>query len=437
MFKINLLILLLILIFLILLSLYLYNMDIMSTLTLSFASFALVTVVAFFYNGFSGSDISFFAIFLIISNLIVFMIGFIISSFSIRLSKQNKRKKMKTINIKLSTSYVILIIMIIGLISNAVQTLNIARSIVPYANFFNMMEYARSAVVLTEVNRNFFISILGFFCAATGYFYTYIVINNIVVKAKQKKIVKIINVCIILLSLLIQMMGTGRTFLIKYLTVFIIMYYYMILYNQQNNKISFSKMIHALKKIIIVLVIFFIGFQAMGLATNKTQKNSAKTTLYLYSGAAIIAFDKSLNIYEKDDRFFGEESFYGLYGTLNVLGIKVPNDILHLDFVQVDNNLKTNIYTSLRTYLYDFGYIGMYLVQFILGIILGIFYRMIKSYERSPIFLLIYGFLMYGIIMQGVEEIQLRNFMSITNIFTIFFYYVLYLLLIRKITIRN
>lgn len=436
MFKINLLILLLILIFFILISLYMCNMDIMSPLTLSFASFALVTVVAFFYNGFSGSDISFFAVFLIISTLIVFMIGFTVSSYGMNLSNHNTRKKMKAINIRLCTSFVILIMMIIGLILNAIQTLNIARSIVPYANFFNMMEYARSAVVLTEVDRSFFISILGFFCAATGYFYTYIVINNIIVKSKTKKVVRTINICIILLSLLIQMMGTGRTFLIKYLTVSIIMYYYMVVYNQQKNKINFSIMMNVLKKIIIILIIFFVGFQAMGLTTNKTQKNSVKTTLYLYSGAAIVAFDKSLYAYDKDDRFFGEESFYGLYGTLNALGIKVPNNILHLDFVQVNNNLKTNIYTSLRTYLYDFGYIGMFIVQFILGIVLGVFYRMLKMYGKNPIFILIYGFLIYGVIMQGVEEIQLRNFMSLTNIFTVFFYYVLYLILIRKIKIR-
>lgn len=408
-------------------------MDIMSPLTLSFASFAAVTSIAVFYNFFLGIDISLFTVFIILLALIVFMIGFLLGSGS---KKLPKHYKMQTINIKFSTSFTILIIMIVGLILNAFQTLNIARSVVSDANFFNMMEYARSAVVLTEVDRNFFISIMGFFCSAVGYFYTYIILNNIILKVKQKKIQKIIYVCIVLLSLLIQMMGTGRTFFIKYLTVCIIMYYYMKIYNQQKNIIGFSTMIKTIKKIIIILVIFFIGFQAMGLTTNKTQKNSAKTTLYLYSGAAIIAFDKSLDMYKKDDRFFGEESFYGLYGTLNTLGLKVPNNILHLDFLQLGNNLETNIYTSLRTYLYDFGYFGMIIVQFILGVVLAIFYKMLKSYGKHPIFLLIYGFLIYGVVMQGIEEIQLRNFMSLTNILTVFFYYILYLILIRKIKIR-
>ena len=178
----------------------------------------------------------------------------------------------------------------------------------------------------------------------------------------------------------------------------------------------------------IAVAIFFALFQAMGVLTNKTGKMSASDMLYGYSGAAMVAFDRSIEIYEHDGRFFGEESFYGLYGFLNALGCDIPNDILHLPFVNIGNGHRTNIYTSLRSYLYDFGYVGMYVVQFLLGMVSAVAYVLMYRLSMHPIYLAIYGILVYGTAMQGIEEITLRNFMSITNVFLIFFFILLYVL---------
>lgn len=174
----------------------------------------------------------------------------------------------------------------------------------------------------------------------------------------------------------------------------------------------------------------------LGITTGKTGKKSTVEMIYEYSGASIIALDISINEYNNnyidDGRFFGEESFYGFYGFLNAMGIKVPNTILHLPFVTTGENQRTNIYTALRTYLYDFGYFGTYLVQFILGLIIGFLYSLLRKNANNPVYLLLYGIILYGVAMQGIEEIQLRNFMSITNIFTVLFFVLLYNLLIKK-----
>jgi oligosaccharide repeat unit polymerase len=158
--------------------------------------------------------------------------------------------------------------------------------------------------------------------------------------------------------------------------------------------------------------------------------------VYLYSGSSIVALDKSINAYQKDNRFFGEESFYGLYGLFNRLGIGVPNNILHLPFVEVGNGHSTNIYTSIRSYIYDFGFSGMLIVQFLLGFISSYLYILLKRYGNSIVYLYIYAVLIYGTVMQGIEEITLRDFMSITNVFFVLFLMIFYLLMRKRKRVR-
>ena len=98
--------------------------------------------------------------------------------------------------------------------------------------------------------------------------------------------------------------------------------------------------------------------------------------------------------------------------------------------------VRTNIYTSLRTYLYDFGFAGMYIVQFFLGIVSAVMYVLLYRMGGQPIYMLIYGILLYGTVMQGNAEITLRNFMSITNVFVVIFFTMLYILTQKKIRIR-
>lgn len=44
-------------------------------------------------------------------------------------------------------------------------------------------------------------------------------------------------------------------------------------------------------------------FQTLGLLTGKTGKSSWDEMLFGYSGAAIIALDRSLEVYKPDNRF--------------------------------------------------------------------------------------------------------------------------------------
>lgn len=437
--NINLLILVFFLFIMFLLSVHISNGDLMAPLPLTYASFLLVALVAFTYNGFQKMDISFYTIIFIISNLFVFSIGYILN-YHFWGKKYNyvNNREIKAIHISNKVSIIILFIDVITLYLSFNNTLSQARLVNANANIFNMLEYARSALLFKDVSGSLIVNIFAFFSIATGYLYSYKLINNYIIKTKEKKIYIFFSIMIVFISLLTSTLSTGRTFLIKYITICVVMYMYLYKSKLNITKYSLNRILKNVKNFVIVLISFFCVFQLMGLTTGKTGKRTAVDMLYTYTGSSIIALDTSLKKYDsyQDNRFFGEESFYGLYGSLNAIGIKVPNNILHLPFVQVGENQTTNIYTSLRTYLYDYGYVGTYIVQFILGLIFGFMYFLLKKHGKNAIYLFIYGIGVYGIVMQGIEEIQLRNFMSITNIVTTIFFSLLYYLLVKKIKFR-
>lgn len=436
--NINLLLLLISLFILFLIFLYATNFDLLSPVSLSCASFMFVTFIAFSYNGFFKMDISFTTTVFIISSLIVFFIGFLCFShikLNVKLFKKRKNQ-VCGLNISINVSTFILILLIISLYLNYNNTLHIAHLVNPKANIFNMLEYARNAMIYMDIRNSFFVSLLGFISISIGYLYSYVIINNYIIHYNDVKLKILLQIIIVIISLVIASLSTGRTFLIKYIVVCIVMFIYLKKIYLNINKYSIGVLIKNVKMIICALLVFFVSFQLLGITTGKTGKKSTVEMIYEYSGASIIALDISINEYNNnyidDGRFFGEESFYGFYGFLNAMGIKVPNTILHLPFVTTGENQRTNIYTALRTYLYDFGYFGTYLVQFILGLIIGFLYSLLRKNANNPVYLLLYGIILYGVAMQGIEEIQLRNFMSITNIFTVLFFVLLYNLLIKK-----
>lgn len=408
------------------------NGDVIEPLALSCESFALSTFIAFCYNGFGISDISATTVLIVFTAVIVYMIGYILIKCVLQgTGIMNYPEEGRAFRIP-SKAFTFLCFVLEAIISVMVfqSTLSIARMINTGANVLNMLQYARNAYLFTDAGMGTGLSIASFFVLALGYFYTYVIMYCAVGQRQTlKSALKShkLELLIVIVSLLSGMMGTGRTFLIKYIVFLFIIFYYTRFMKDKIKRVTLRGLMKTVVKLLLALVIFFALFQAMGILTDKTGKSSAVDMLYGYSGAAVVALDRSIESYSYDGRFFGEESFYGLYGFLNALGCDIPNDILHLPFVDIGNGNSTNIYTSLRTYLYDFGFVGLYIVQFLLGMISAAAYALMYRFQMHPIYLAVYGILVYGTAMQGIEEITLRNFMSITNVFLIFFFVMLYM----------
>lgn len=417
------------------------NGDVMEPLALSFESYAVSVFIAFCHNGFFKMDISLDTVVILLTALFIYMMGYLIVKGVLQgngwLRYTGKERIFYYPNKKVT--YVFLIIEIFGTFRMFQNTLSVARGINESAGFSNMLYFARNAYLFTEESMGVFDAILSFYVTAISFFYTYIVVHYVVnlEKFSVKKLVNCkIELIMILMSLFSDMLRTGRTFLIKYIVFLFIIFYYQQFAKKKVRVISFSKMLKIVKYILYALVIFFALFQLMGILTQKTGTLNPFDMLYGYSGAAVIALDKAIDMYQYDGRFFGEESFYGLYGFLNTFGFDIPNDILHLPFVEIGEGQRTNIYTAIRTYLYDFGYIGMYMVQFLMGMSSACMYSFIYRFEGNLIYMFVYGILIYGTAMQGIEEITLRNFMSVTNVMCVFFLVIFMFVTQRKFKVR-
>lgn len=432
----NLFVLLLLLFVFSVFAIVLSNGDIMSPLSLSYVSFLVVTIIAFSYNGFSGRRISGITVIFILLNLVIFSSGYLI----VVAMERSKNKKWEVIEKKdmpnLGLTIIFLVVETIGFLAYLRFSLRSARGISSRAMIMNMLYYIRNAQLFSDYSIGFGLTIISFFCIALGYFYTYVLIRNLIWEKKNTTKETVCYVWIVLISLLTSMLGTGRTFLIKYMVVSFFFYYYLKVSRQRGKVIGIRQFFKIARSLIVLAVVFFGLFQLMGITTGKTGQATVKDMIYIYSGSSIIALDQAIAAYQNDARFFGEESFYGLYGFLNHLGFNIPNNILHLPFVNVGDGIRTNIYTSLRTYLYDFGFLGTSIVQFFIGIVAGVMYCLLNKFGYNLVYLFVYGIFLYGLVMQGIAETLLRNFMSVTNVFLVLFVWLFYKGFKKKIVFK-
>lgn len=298
------------------------------------------------------------------------------------------------------------------------------------SGLLTMLHYVRTAYLFTDASVGSVLAILGFSVNAMGYVFVFIVLYNYVFFGKGY--VKWIYFIPIIIYFISASMGTGRTVFIRFfatiLTIGVLLWY-----KKKNiNKLKLANVIRIFLVGVFGVAIFYAVFQLLGIFTAKTGTLSVWDMLSIYTGSSIPGLNIFLNDFIPDNHFWGSESFHSLYSTLNMVGFNLPNDTIHLEFVDFSNGYSTNIYTSLRSYIYDFGYLGMFLVQFINGVFFSLFYVNIKSRKKiNYLFIIVYGYLNYGLAIQGIEEDFLRSFMSVTQIFEIFFITIFYNVLVK------
>jgi len=421
----------------IIIALILNNGDPFAPVPLSFEMFFISAFIALLNQNKWGVKLSYITVVIIIIGLLCFSISAMIVNYLMIKIKKNEVKKNVGRPIIVSTFTVVLVtiysIIITGIVLK--KTMEIANSISGNINISNMMHLVRNAYIFQDASLGLIPSILGFSVTGLGYVFTYIIIYNFIFWGG--KYVKKVYYIPCLIYLIEGALSSGRTYLIKWI-VTIVTLIVILIYKKYNIKVlKVGKIIKIMIYGILAIVIFFIVFQILGIFTQKTGKLNTWDMLSIYLGSSIPALDYSIINYIPGERFFGEESFYGLYGLLNHLGMDIPNDILHLPFIYFENGYSSNVYTSLRTYIYDFGFIGMCFVQILLGIFFSIYYNLIKRFNLNYIWILIYGMFNYGLAMQGIEDTFMRSFMSLTQIFSIVFIIIFYKLFVeQKIKIR-
>lgn len=295
-----------------------------------------------------------------------------------------------------------------------------------------MLKYARTAYLFQGASIGTKLAIAYFCAKGIAYSLTYIILyNTINFNIRQNTILYFIPV---LFYLSMAALETGRTQFINFIATFVICG--VLLWYKKNG--SFNPNLKSLIKIIkigsMALVTYFIVFQGLGILTGKTQESSAADMLSIYTGSSIPALNIFIENYRNNFHFFGSETLNGLYSTIYRFGVNVPHQSINLEFVYFQNGYNTNVYTSLRSYIYDYGYLGMYIIMLFLGWLYSFFYSLIKrnKLNMNGLLLIYYGYFIFYIVMQSIEDLFMRSMLSVTQIFDLMFIFMFYNLLIKS-----
>jgi len=351
----NVLFLIILMALLLLVALIIDGGDLVSPMSLTAISFLFSSLVALMHNGFGGIDISFDTVFFVFSSIVFFYIFCCIGKASIRSRIGSTDTRVWTISIHTYVLAILVIAQAIIAVLTIRATLQIAQTVNANSDYSDMLFYSRNAYLFNNASLGPILSVLTLAAQGFGYFITYQVVSDFITHRKESRMVITLDFASIAIFFISSSMGTGRTFLIKWVVFVAIVAFYLYMVNNAIISFRFSSVLKILFLFFCAIAAYFLLFQLLGYLTMKTGVMSGTDMLYSYSGASLIALDKAVPAYAYDGRFFGEESFFGLYHTLNTLGISVPNNIFHLPMMDIGNGMQTNIYTSLRTYLYDFG----------------------------------------------------------------------------------
>ena len=237
----------------------------------------------------------------------------------------------------------------------------------------------------------FIVNNLNYAVVAAGYWFLYVVINNIIAEKK----VRIIEILIVIVSLLSSMLSGSRTPIFM-MIVAGICYYFVLLFKKKQYKNIFSK-----KIVITVLCIgiaFLLSFAPIAKLLGREINLWSMNYLAIYCGAEVKNLDSYLQEREYLDKnkVFGSQTFYSIIQTLgNKLHIKGNEYRLDLRFRRANGLDLGNVYTTFYSYIYDFGYIGLFIFVFLMALISEFIYEKIihlsKKLDKPSMYILVYG----------------------------------------------
>ena len=253
-------------------------------------------------------------------------------------------------------------------------------------------------------------------CDVLCVLWMYIFINNF----KKKNIKKnIMNFIPIILCLLCTLLTSGRSLLMHMFVSFLMMYLiFKMIYSNKKEILNLVKII-VICGIGSLLIFYFI----LPMTGRKTTAN-AFDYLTFYLGTPIPSFNKTIEKITPFENSFGEDTFSGVYYTLNKLNIinyEKPTSHEWTNF----KNFNSNVYTSIRSYYKDFGIPGVIICQFIFGFITSIIYLRIKD-KKEPLLIILYSY--YGYVL--IDQIRDEQFYSLISSATVAYLLIIIVLFI-------
>ena len=366
------------------------------------------------------------------SAMVAFFIGEILARKLYKKVENNNKKEKKKPNTVKVNKFVYIGTILFIIITMICLVLEIKR-ICNYYNFNSnsipkLLAFYRTKIGLfstalarDNVDIHFIIKQMKKTCDVLCVIWMYIFFNN----TSEKKLKKnILNLIPIVLCLLCTLLTSGRSLMMHMIVSFLMMYLITRVTNYKKKEIIKLVKIIGICGAGALLAFYFI----LPMTGRKTNAN-AFDYLTFYLGTPIPSFSKTIDKIEPFKNKFGEDTFSGVYYTLNKLNIidyQKPASHEWTNF----STFNSNVYTSIRSYYKDFGIVGVIICQLVFGFAISLLYLRIKD-KKEPFPIIIYSYYAYVLIDQIRDE-QFYSLLSSATVAYILIMIVLYVFFIKQ-----
>lgn len=266
------------------------------------------------------------------------------------------------------------------------------------------------------------LNLLNSSVTAAGYWFSYVVVNNYILKKRIDKLA----LAIFSVSFVNTILSTSRGGTLTYIIAFLV--YFMVL---SRIKTGSQKAVKFKTVLIagIILFMFVASFQAVG---NLISRGSTETTadyLVRYCGAEIPNLDawlKSKSI--ANNTIWGSQTFFYIIQWFGgKIGLSNFNYELDLPFRIVAGKNLGNVYTTFYPFIYDFGYLGLVLLTAIMAMISQGIYKKIRNTGldfKPSRYILMYGFIAPTLLLSFFSNKFYESLFNSAFLFTFLFWIV-------------
>lgn len=244
---------------------------------------------------------------------------------------------------------------------------------------------------------------------------------------KSKKIISVL----LILGLIIQsLMAAQRSTMIHNLISYAMMYH---LLRIQKNKIfipyGFKKLFSIFIASLAAISLFILAAKYVGRGT----KSFAQPlhSLVMYTGANIVNFDLYFHSPWNQPKYFGKNTFPGVFTALNYLGLGDYPPNYSMEYRRLNGYSLGNTYTCFRPYYADFGVAGVFALHLLGMTIFTIIYEYVKK-KRNDVGILFLSSIYPAAVLSFYHTNIFIETLSLGFLENMFITFLLYSLFMRK-----
>ena len=232
----------------------------------------------------------------------------------------------------------------------------------------------------------FIVSNLSFLITGAGYWFIYVVINNLIIEKK----IRILDAAIIITILLSTFLSGSRTTSFFMIIAAIVFYLYLSSQHKKFNK-------KHIKILAIIICSFILLFAPLAKLLGRDVRTNYFEYISVYCGAEV----KNLDIFLNDEKFEKKNNIWGsqtFYHGIAAVGRKIGSDWykpyqLDLPFQSINGKSLGNVYTTFYPYIYDFGYIGEAILVAIMAFVSQLIFEKMNMNKKGRVnkWLLLYA----------------------------------------------